>query len=54
MTTKENGIMAGKAKYDGLRVRQVNVAPQGVLCASAAGTDGVSVTGSWFSGSTNL
>lgn len=55
MDKKPRDNRAEKPAYDGMSVRIVNVTPQGVLCSSAASTDGsLTLSGSWFSGSTNL
>ena len=44
----ENDPRAEKPVYDGLGVRILEIAPQGVLCGSAAQTDGLTITGSWM------
>lgn len=43
-----------KPVYDGLSVRILEIAPQGVLCGSAAQTDGLTITGSWMGPATDI
>lgn len=50
----ENESRVEKPLYDGLSVRILEIAPQGVLCGSAAQTDGVTITGSWMGPATEI
>ena len=53
ITKKKEG--AEKPQYDGLNIRFFEVTPQGLLCSSAASTDGtMTVNGNWMDSATDL
>ena len=55
MISLRNENAAEQPRYDGLSVRFLEVNPQGVLCSSAAQTDGTTtITGTWMAPATDL
>lgn len=52
---KEEKEEVRKPQYDGLTVRFIDVTLQGILCSSAAITDGtMTINGKWMDSATDL
>lgn len=52
---KEENEGARKPQYDGLTIRIFDVTLQGILCSSAASTDGtMTINGNWMDSATDL
>ena len=54
MNSINNKEQAVKPAYESMTCGVVEVETQGVLCGSAAQTDGLTITGSWMGPATDL